>query len=83
MKKTELKKYEVRCLEMDGFKEVCSRIDYLMQNCQCEINRYGHLGEYADEEELSDWEEEQVAEHQVRMQAYKTALAAIMKLMGM
>lgn len=82
MKKTEMKKYEARRLEIGAFSDVCGRIDSLMEDCQRDIDRYGHIGEYADGEEPSDWEMEQTLECQVRMQAYEVALAAVMKLMG-
>lgn len=82
MKKTEMKKYEARYLEVDAFSRICGRIDSLIMDCQCDIDRYRHLGEYADGEEPSDWEMEQVAKCQVRTQAYEAALAAVMKLMG-
>lgn len=82
MKKAEMKKYEARNLEIGAFSHVCGRIDYLMEDCQRDMDRYGHTGEFDNGEEPSDWEMDQVAECQVRMQAYEVALAAVMKLMG-
>ena len=82
MKKAEMKKYEIRYLEVDALNTICGRIDSLSKDCQSDINRCEHLGECADGEEPSEWEMEQALEYRFRMQAYETALTAIMKLMG-
>ena len=83
MKNVEMKKYQVRSLEIEAWERVCDRIDSFVEDTQVTIDRYLHQGDYSNlEEEIGDYDRKMAAAYKIRLQAYETALAAVMKLMG-